>query len=178
MLAAKGLIESKRRVGTIVRDASNWNHLDLDVLDWMHDLGPDIAFVLGLIEARRAIEPAAAALAAERASTADLSEIAAGYLAMKRADLADLDACAAADVRFHVAILNASHNVVFSGLASIVGKALDNAFRLTTPVSRDYQATLIAHGEVLEAIRMRRPEEASARMRALIDIAIEDVRRI
>ena len=175
MLAAKGLVISRKRAGTLVQDLSVWNRLDPDVLSWMSSTEPDPEFVRGLIEARLAIEPAAAQLAAKRASASDLARIEAGYLAMRAADLSDLAACADADVAFHVSILNASHNPVFAGLASLIGKALENSFRLTTSVSRNYAETLDAHGDVLEAIRLRKPDQAKARMRALINIASTDL---
>ena len=175
MLAAKGLVVSRKRAGTLVQDASLWNRLDPDVLSWMSLVEPDPEFVRGLIEARLAIEPAAAELAARRASASDLAHIEAGYLAMRAADLSDLAACAEADVAFHVSILNASHNPVFAGLASLIGQALENSFKLTTSVSRNYAETLDAHGDVLEAIRLRKPDQARSRMRRLIDIASADL---
>lgn len=175
MLAAKGLVVSRKRAGTIVQNSSLWNRLDPDVLSWMQAAAPDPEFVRGLIEARLAIEPAAAELAAQRASASDLARIEAGYFAMRAADLKDLAACAEADVAFHVSILHASHNPVFAGLASLIGQALANSFRLTTSVTRNYSGTLDAHGDVLEAIRLRQPELARSRMRALIDIALSDL---
>lgn len=175
MLAAKGLVIARKRAGTIVQESSLWHRLDPDVLSWMDAAAPDPEFVRGLIEARLAIEPAAAELAAQRASASDLAKVEAGYLAMRAADLGDLAACAKADVAFHVSILHASHNPVFAGLAGLIGQALANSFRLTTSVSRNYSLTLDAHGEVLDAIRLRQPEQARARMRALIDIASNDL---
>ena len=60
-LAAKGLIETRKRAGTRVRASSDWNRLDAQVLGWMGEIEPDLDFVRGLIEARLVIEPAAAA---------------------------------------------------------------------------------------------------------------------
>ena len=60
-------------------------------------------------------------------------------------------------------------------LTSLIGQALENSFRLTTSVSRNYAETLDAHGDVLEAIRLRKPDQARSRMRALIDIASADL---
>lgn len=177
MLAAKGLVSSRQRAGTRVQDIDNWNRLDSDVLDWMTAVEPDPDFLSGLIEARQAIEPAAARLAAMRATSRDLAVIEAGYEAMCAAPIDDLAACADADVSFHVSILKASHNPVFASLGSLIGQALSNSFRLTTSVSQSYMASLTAHGDVLEAIRLRQPEVASTRMRALIDIASADLVR-
>lgn len=175
MLTAKGMVVSRKRAGTIVQDASSWHRLDPDVLAWMDATAPDPDFVRGLIEARLAIEPAAAELAAQRASAGDLARIEAGYFAMRAADPRDLAACAEADVTFHVSILHASHNPVFAGLASLIGQALANSFRLTTSVSRNYSESLDAHGDVLDAIRMRQPKLARSRMKTLIRIASNDL---
>lgn len=177
MLAAKGLVVSRQRAGTRVQDAAQWNRLDPDVLAWMGAVDPDPEFVGGLIEARQAIEPAAARLAAMRATSRDLALIEEAYEAMRNAPLSDLAACAEADVGFHVRILEASHNPVFAGLGNLIGQALANSFRLTTSVSQSYVATLTAHGDVLEAIRLRQPDVAHERMRALIDIASTDLLR-
>jgi DNA-binding FadR family transcriptional regulator len=177
MLAAKGLVVSRQRAGTKVQDKDLWNRLDTDVLGWMGAVQPDPDFVRGLIEARQAIEPAAAKLAAQRASAADLARIERAYQAMCAAPLSDLTACADADVSFHLSILKASHNPVFADLGSLIGQALANSFKLTTSISQSYVATLSAHGDVLEAIRLRQPDIASERMRALIDIASSDLVR-
>lgn len=176
MLTAKGLVESRQRAGTRVQPASTWSRLDPEVLDWS-SADPDPEFMQALIEARQVIEPAGARMAALRATSADLAQIEAGYLAMKAAPIADLAACAEADVQFHLAILYASHNPVFAGLGNLISNALSNSFRLTTSVSKSYVATLAAHGDVLEAIRLRQPDIAYDRMRSLIDIASSDLYR-
>ena len=67
-LSAKGLIESRQRVGARVRARADWHMLDPDLLAWHPDIRRDRPLVASLLEARRIIEPAAAELAAERAS--------------------------------------------------------------------------------------------------------------
>jgi GntR family transcriptional regulator, galactonate operon transcriptional repressor len=176
-LAAKGLIETRQRAGTRVKRSEDWNRLDTDILAWMGAVKPDLDFVRGLTEARQIIEPAAAALAARRATAQNLAVIEEAYEAMCAAELTDLDACARADVRFHVGILKASRNPVLANLGHVIGAALMNAFRLTTSASLNYRKTLTAHGDVLEAIRMRRAADASLRMEALLGIATEDLLR-
>jgi DNA-binding FadR family transcriptional regulator len=177
-LAAKGLVETRQRAGTRVRASEDWNRLDIDVLHWMGEIEPDLTFVRGLTEARQIIEPAAAAMAAQRATGRDLAAIEEAYDAMCAAKLTELDACAKADVAFHVAILRASYNPVLANLGNVIGAALMNAFRLTTSASISYQKTLAAHGEVLEAIRMRDATGARGRMEALLGIATQDLMRI
>jgi DNA-binding FadR family transcriptional regulator len=72
-LAAKGFVVSKTRIGTRVRDPVHWNMFDADVLAWRVSVGLDAEFVRSLTEIRRAMEPAAAALAARRRTAADLA---------------------------------------------------------------------------------------------------------
>ena len=84
VLSAKGLLQARRRVGVRVRDRDDWNLLDPQVLSWHPDVGRDEALITSLIEARRIIEPAAAALAAKRATAADLARIEQAYLGMER----------------------------------------------------------------------------------------------
>ncbi len=177
-LAAKGLIETRQRAGTRVRASEDWNRLDSDILTWMGAIEPDLDFVKGLTEARQIIEPAAAELAAERATARNLATIEEAYEAMCVADLSDLDACARADVSFHIGILKASQNPVLANLGNVIGAALMSSFRLTTSASINYSRTLAAHGEVVEAIRMRKGEEARVRMQALLGIATQDLLRL
>ncbi len=177
-LSAKGLIEARQRAGTRVRASEDWNRLDSDILCWMGAIEPDLDFVKGLTEARRIIEPAATELAALRATARNLATIEEAYEAMCAADPSDLDACARADVRFHIGILKASGNPVLANLGNVISAALMNAFRLTTSASTNYSKTLAAHGEVIEAIRIRKAHDARVRMQALLDIATEDLLRL
>jgi GntR family galactonate operon transcriptional repressor len=176
-LAGKGLIESRKRVGTSVRPRTKWNMLDPELLGWWNEIEPDPSFVRALIEARQAIEPAAAGLAAKHATGQDLGLIQEGYEAMKAAPVDDLEAFVEADESFHLAILTASHNPVFASFGALIGSALTHSFRLTTPVSQNFRATLSIHGDVLEAIRLRSEDEARSAMLLLLEIAIADLRK-
>ena len=63
-LVAKGLLSTKARVGTVVRERGAWNMFDADVLAWHLDAGIDKRFLNDLAEIRLAVEPRAAMLAA------------------------------------------------------------------------------------------------------------------
>src|SRR6478735_8445404 len=67
VLAAKGLIVSRPKTGTHVRERRFWHMLDPDVLAWRLEAEPEDDFYRSLFEARRLIEPAVAALAATHA---------------------------------------------------------------------------------------------------------------
>lgn len=113
MLCAKGLLEARPRVGVRVREREHWRLVDPIVLGWHPDLTADRELILGLIETRRIIEPAAAELAARRGTARDFDAIGAAYLGMERAIPHDLAACCESDLAFHRALIDASHNIVF-----------------------------------------------------------------
>lgn len=74
-LVAKGLLTTKARVGTVVRERAAWNMFDADVLAWHLDAGIDKRFLNDLAEIRLAVEPRAAALAAAQRSEEDVAEL-------------------------------------------------------------------------------------------------------
>ena len=75
VLAAKGLVQSRRRTGTRILPRASWNLLDPDVLAWHPpaNFGPRLLADLG--ELRRLIEPAAAEFAATRGDRAVVAAI-------------------------------------------------------------------------------------------------------
>jgi DNA-binding FadR family transcriptional regulator len=52
-LAAKNLIASRARIGTVVLPRRDWSLFDPDVLAWHFETGPDIAFLRSLAEILR-----------------------------------------------------------------------------------------------------------------------------
>ncbi len=176
VLATKGLVSARPRVGTTVRQREEWNLLDADLLSWSMELEPDADFVLSLIEARQVIEPAAARFAALRASEADIAPMETAFREMERAKTArDFAAFNKADIEFHKALLRASRNAVFQQLSTTIGAALAYSFRITVDRARDPGASLSNHGEVVDLIRARDSSAAYAAMARLLDIAILDL---
>jgi GntR family transcriptional regulator, galactonate operon transcriptional repressor len=176
VLEGKGLIASRPRAGTFVLPRDQWNILDPELLDWSMELPPDPHFVMSLIEARQAIEPASARLAAMRASAADLAPVEAAYAVMC-AKLKDKDFAAfnVADIEFHTALLRASKNAVFVQMSRTIGAALGYAFRMTIARSREPGKSLAMHGEVIAAILARDPALAQETMSRLLNIAVLDL---
>lgn len=175
VLAGKGLVSSRPHIGTMIRPRDEWNMLDAELLAWSIEERPDPKVVISLIEARQVIEPAAARLASQRATAADLAAIERAFLGMSAArDADDFKAYNAADEDFHTAILAASHNFVFRQLSTTIGAALAYSFSITL---RELGHALPVHGEVLEHIRMRDAEGAAATMHRLLDVAISDLKQ-
>lgn len=175
VLGGKGLVSPRPHIGTMIRPKDEWNMLDADLLAWSMEGKPDPKVVLSLIEARQVIEPAAARLAAQRATAAELAAIEQAFLDMSSArDANDFPAYNAADKEFHTAILTASHNFVFRQFATTIGAALAYSFSIT---ARELGHALPVHGEVLEHIRMRDVAGVSAAMLRLLDVAVNDLQQ-
>ncbi|WP_181176203.1 FadR/GntR family transcriptional regulator [Mesorhizobium sp. B2-3-4] len=175
VLSAKGLVEARRRVGVRVLSRDDWRLLDPVVLSWHPDIQNDGELVSGLVEARRIFEPAAAELAARRATGSDLAAIEAAFNSMRDSIPHDLDGVCRADLAFHRSVIAASHNVVLKGLIGMLEAALSASFRLTNTLMEAQSRALTAHQNVLEAIRLRDTAGARNAMNRLLDIAAEDL---
>lgn len=176
-LSAKGLVEMRPRVGTRVCPREAWHLLDPQVLAWSGD-SLDPAVVRSLLECRQLIEPAAAAMAARRASAAQLAEAEAAYTRMVAALPGNLDACCRADLEFHAAVLRASGNTVLAQMAATIAAALLATFRLSSRLAESHAEALSAHSDVVEAIRIRDAPAAEAAMRWLLGVAAKDLRAV
>jgi DNA-binding FadR family transcriptional regulator len=166
VLSAKGLVETRSKVGSRVRDPQFWHQLDADVLGWRCALMPTEDFMQKLAEMREIIEPAAAAAAARRCSAEQLEHLDAAYAAMDAAS--DLDAWAVADLEFHEAVLRATNNELMVSLFSVIETALGTFFVLSAHSTKDFKYSLPHHRNVLEAIRRRQPEAARRAMMRMV----------
>lgn len=175
-LARKGLIEQRARRGTTVLAKSQWDVLDPDILKWMAAGPPDEEFLIGLLEARLILEPAAARLAAQRASAAQILEIERAFRGMADWVVRDFDRCCRHDLVFHEAILRASGNILLNRLAVAIRAALLSIIRTATNVRKSYQDSLADHWAVAVAIRDRAPDEAERAMRALLAGTARDLK--
>jgi GntR family transcriptional regulator, galactonate operon transcriptional repressor len=178
VLAAKGMVESRPRIGVKVRSRDDWRLLDPAVLSWHPNLTRDIELIESLIEVRRIIEPAAAELAARRSSVADVAAIESAYFGMEGSIPGDLDACCEADVAFHRGIVAASHNIVLKSLVGTIEAALKATFFLSTSLMEDQARTLSVHKNVLDCIRRRDTAGARDAMNRLLDLAAQELARI
>lgn len=174
-LSALGMVRSRTRAGTIVLPRENWNYLDPLVLDVMLSVGGDENFYISLIDARHLLEPAAAAQAAANANARQLYQISKAFEDMVEANARDNEAWSRADLEFHTAIINASGNWVYRQFASAIRAALLASFRLTNRASQSHEQAILKHQDVLDAIRMRRPDAARHAMQQLIGVARSEI---
>jgi len=171
-LTAKGLVVSKTKVGTIVRDAAAWNWLDAEVLEWRVRAGLDSAFLAQIAAVRSAIEPAAAALAAQHRTSKDLAQLRACIAAMRAAE-GDTARYAEADVAFHLALGRASGNPLVGSFGPVIKVALRGLIALSAAgvkeMERGHGGSTKRHAAIVAAIAARDGRRARAAMQGVID---------
>ena len=177
VLVHKHLLEVRTRTGTRVLPSVAWNHLDPDILRWRFASTLDAKFVSDVIELRRVVEPAAAELAAARATPSAVRAIEAALHDM--ATTTDVNAHHAADLRFHLCILEAAGNDLLLGLRYGIEGALSFAIRLLTRSKEEGESSHALHKAVADAITKKDPAAARATMNQLVDRwAVDSLRMI
>lgn len=174
ILAAKGLVESRPKVGTRVSRPENWHLLDPDVLSWIFEFEPDRKLLVDLFELRNIVEPRAAALAAQRRTERHVADMANALEQMAKHTLA-VEAGRQADQDFHAALIQASGNAFLASMISGVGAAITwtTAFKhRENPSVRD---PMPDHLRVFEAVQAQDPDAAYAAMENLVDLALLDI---
>lgn len=160
-LAAKGLVRSKTRSGTVVTEPSDWTLLDPQVLRWIRSCGSESSLAVGLRQLCESIEPVAASVAAscrDRSDTISLCE-AAACLARQAVVT---EASRRAEIRWHCVLLEATRNPFFISLAS----AMSTAVALCFPVPGEQQNT-DCYGHIVDAICRRDSSAAQSATQAL-----------
>ena len=171
MLTAKGLLSARPRQGTSVQPVATWNLFDADVLRWLLERKFSPELLKQFNELRAAIEPAAAALAAQAADARGLALIEAGFARMVAAEDGKDDGLNA-DIAFHLAILRASGNPFFAQFRDLVATALRTSIKFTNRIV-GRTADLAAHGAVKDAIVARDPARAHHAMAAIIGVVMQ-----
>lgn len=167
LLAGKGLVSSAPRRGTVVRPRHEWSRLDPDVLIWQIGDIPSAAFVRNMFELRRMVEPEAAALASERASSEALADIEQAFARMAAAESDKIESIKA-DFAFHQRILEGTGNEFIAALAPAIETSLMLTFTIQRGAWPDLINFLPSHHAVLAAIQRGDAEGARRAMQALL----------
>jgi DNA-binding FadR family transcriptional regulator len=173
-LIAKGLVTSGPKVGTKVQPPEQWNWFDPDVIHWQSRAGLTPEFLRDLQDLRRVVEPAAARMAAERATPEDVAEIAAAYEGMRRAVEEGGD-YVTNDLRFHQGVLRASGNRMIVQMSKALGALLRTSFEISTRRKDGPRNSLPLHRAVLDAVAAHNPARAEKAILVLIDGASDDI---
>ncbi len=173
VLAAKGLVEIRQKIGTRVREPHLWSVFDSDILRWYATQGKGEEIMRDLIELRQILEPAAARLAAGRATMTDLRRIELAHLDMVES-AKDNERYAASDVEFHMAVYGASHNALLQRFGRLVADFMQLSFSVQQRVRVhdvvDFSEDAVAHGEVYNAINRG---DAAASADTMLDVVLD-----
>jgi len=173
VLSGKGLVRTARRYGTRVRAVEEWNLLDSDVVSW-HEPGHPrlITMFIETTELRIILEPAAAELAAQRATALQVGTIVDAAQAL-HPEQDNVQEMFAADCRFHATILDATGNGMMRQMRPLIVSMLRVSYEFAilqhaVVPSRD------GHIRVADAIAARNGPLARAEMAAMLELNRRD----
>jgi GntR family transcriptional repressor for pyruvate dehydrogenase complex len=167
-LETQGLVEIQHGIGIKAVD-----RLHRPLNDSLSLLIPDLADRLrSLTEARLAIEPEAAALAAERATKKQLHHL--KQIHARLEDAADNEEAVERDCAFHHAVADASGNLIFRlTLDSLAELGRSSRLRSMNRVGK--QRAVEHHAAILKAIEDRNSDKARKLMKSHLLAAVEDL---
>lgn len=172
-LAHSGLIEIRQRGGSYLKSP--------DVSGVSIELSKTIIEnekhrIYEMLELRRVLEVESATLAAQRARTEDLEKIRKALEAMN-CPSDDVTAGVAADLAFHISIVEATHNSIFIQLIQSLAEHMEDTIRATRKHrfldEARYEETFEEHKSIYLAIATGQPEQA----KELMEMHILGVRR-
>ena len=176
-LVAKGLISTGPKVGTRVLPSEHWNWFDPDVIAWQAHVGFTADFLHDLQDLRRVVEPAAARLAAQRATPEDRLEIEAAFAGMVLAVDEGGD-YVEADLRFHLSLLRAGHNRMLLQVGRALAALLRLSFEMSIAHRDSRRLSLPLHRAIVDAVAARDATLAERAVLRLIDGAEDDIRHV
>lgn len=174
VLEAKGMVESRRRVGVTVRPRASWQVYDPHLIRWRLDGDERLAQLRSLSELRQGIEPVAAALAAGRATPEQCGALTGAVMAMAvHGRGGDLLAYLEADQVFHTTLLEASGNEMLAALSGLVGEVLSGRTHHGLMPSAPNPVAIRLHADVAQAVQVRDGVAAEHAMRQIVAEATE-----
>ncbi len=171
ILAAKGLVESKPKIGTRVCPRRKWHLLDADILAWVLEADPDPELFRYLVELRNIVCSSAAALAATRRSEVHLNRMRCAINIMRQYPLAtEVGQRASRD--FLTALSQATSNPYVISLAAGIDAAVDAASKFQQREQAAPPDTVPRHMRVLRAIADKDPIGAKNAMTELFKLGL------
>jgi DNA-binding FadR family transcriptional regulator len=173
ILTAKGLVESRQKAGTRVRDRNEWHLLDPLLLAWMFEGVPSHQFVQSLFQLRMIVEPAAAELAAASRNAQQLSRMGHALEQMAEHGLMSEEG-QRADQQFHAIILEATGNELIVSLAASISATVRWTTFFKYRSSRHFSDPMPQHRLLFEAIANADPAAAREATVELVRQAQQD----
>jgi GntR family galactonate operon transcriptional repressor len=151
------------------RPSSQWDYLNPVLIDALAE--SDLLDLLSeLHQVRLLLEPAVAALAAEKTDEARIERMR-QLIESMRVSTDDPDAYLDLDVAFHGELVAAADNRILSQLVDSIGDLLRASRRVTNLLPHALLSATEAHGAVLDAVVAGDPEAARAAMTRHIEFA-------
>ncbi|WP_153100476.1 FadR/GntR family transcriptional regulator [Paraburkholderia hayleyella] len=168
MLLVRDMLDVRPKTGTRIRPMHEWRMIDDSVVSWRFGARPDTQLVRDAAEFRRLLEPQAAALAAMRATPADIAAIRTAFTALNKTPPSDASHHAAYAL-VHTRIVAASGNQIFQQMTVLIQGALSMAANQAGPSALPWEHVLKAHERLIDAIERHDSQAAYAASLALTD---------
>lgn len=182
-LTSQGMLVSKVGAGTFLQQLpTNWSQYQI-VQPLSNLIDEDPAYRFDVQEARMVLEGGTAWYAAQRATSEDLKNIRACYEQIAHFQiLGDDDQAAIADAKFHLAIAEASHNLVLiqmmRGLFDLLQYNVVLGRRKVYTEAHRFDQLHDQHFQVMDAIERQDPEAARTAVCGHIEFVVQQVRMI
>ena len=182
-LTSMGILQSRGGAGTFLQQlSSNWSKHQI-VQPLSHLIDQDPAYRFDVQEARIVLEGGTAWYAAQRATPEDLLNIRRCYEQISHSQgLGNDDQAAQADAKFHLAIAEASHNLVLiqmmRSLFDLLQFNVVLGRRKVYSEPRRFDQLHLQHHQVMAAIERRDPEAARKAVCGHIEFVIQQVRSL
>lgn len=178
VLESVGLVRTTQRVGCTIQPPDDWNTLAPQIIRWQMS-GPERELQLrALTELRAGVEPRAAALAARRASWADITTLERTAEVMRdlgSRGLGDSQEFLQADVDFHACLLVATGNPAYAALRPTLMACLETRTEAGLTPPHPSAENLERHSGLARAIRDRDEAAAESLARLIVDRVAEEV---
>jgi GntR family transcriptional regulator, transcriptional repressor for pyruvate dehydrogenase complex len=171
-LIALNILESRHGEGTFVSTLEP--ELLAEPIDFV--LQVNDGAIISLFEARRVLEAGVAALAAERASDLELSELE-DFVKAGRVKVNDPEAFIVHDVEFHARLRKAARSPVLASLLSSVSALSVASRRLTAQDPATRARALADHEAMVKVLKARDAEAARDKMVEHLEHVLEGLRR-
>lgn len=159
-LSQLGLVETKHGQGTFIRDANN-SFLTRKLATYMYSSETS---VFEILQFRQILESECAKIAATSASKEELEEIKYYKNKAEEAEISirngNYEEFSDMDIKFHTAIVKASHNLLFLNLFNAIHKTLKIQQIWSLSESNEIYDYIAFHRLICDAIENKNPDEA------------------
>ena len=171
VLSERGLVDVRPGAGTfVVREISDTVVESMGLLFQVEKSSHE-----GLHEVREILEVEMAGIAAERATESDIEKIVEAFEEMQR-NINNPARFIEADLAFHLAIAEATHNKIFLILLNAIIDLLQNSRRMIVTVPKGPTRALEHHRQMLDSIRRKAKAQARKAMSQHMQQIAEDIK--